>query len=126
MIASDRQRLQIEAVNGVTIVHFLDRVISQVFGESNDVEMLGEQLERVIRERRPCRLLLDFAGVEIMISTMQVVLYRLQRDLGDAGAFKLCGMQESVARPFQITGMDKKFAIYSDVNAALNAFEHGR
>jgi anti-sigma B factor antagonist len=117
-----RQHLQIEHVEGVAIVHFLDREIHQVFCEYNDVEEIGQQLIDLVKvEGRP-RLLLDLGEVEFMATALQAKLLTLgERLRRRAGVLMLCGLRPQVARSFRLTGLYKRFTIVENLHAALDA-----
>jgi anti-sigma B factor antagonist len=117
-----RSHLQVEHVEGVAIVHFLDHEIHQVFGESNDVEEIGQQLIELVEvEGRP-RLLLDLGEVEFMSTALQAKLLTLsERIRRRAGVLMLCGLRPQIARSFRITGLHKRFTIVENLHAALDA-----
>ena len=120
-------RLRVELVRGVMIVHLLDGQIEQSFGEANDVEELDQSLNLLVDRGAIARLLLDFGEVEYVVSLMQAKLLRLGLRLRcNGGQLRLCGLRPVVAQSFQVTGLSRQFAIHPDVNSALDAFESGR
>jgi anti-anti-sigma factor len=117
-----RQHLQVEYVEDVAIVHFLDREILQAFCEYNDVEEIGKQLIDLVEvEGRP-RLLLDLGEVEVMATVMQAKLLTLgERLRRRGGVLMLCGLRSQVARSFRLTGLYKRFTIVENLYTALDA-----
>jgi anti-anti-sigma factor len=122
-----KERLTVEFIDEITIIRLLDREIHQVFCAQDDVEVVSNQIESIVRSARPKHLLLDFSEVEFMASFMQNFLLTLQRNLRrDGGRLKLCGMREHVEESFHITGLWRHFAIHPDERSALDAFDAGR
>jgi stage II sporulation protein AA (anti-sigma F factor antagonist) len=117
-----RPHVQVEHVEGVAIVHFLDHEIHQVFGESNDVEEIGRQLTDLVEVEGRLRLVLDLGEVEIMATALQAKLLTLDKRLRSrGGVLMLCALRPQVARSFRLTGLYKRFAIVENLHAALDA-----
>jgi anti-anti-sigma factor len=115
-------RLEVEFIDDFTIVEFLDDEISQVFGELDDVQAVGAQVDRIVDSIRPKRLVLDFSRVEFMASFMQAYLLNLQTRLKKAGGrLMLCGLTEQVAQSFRITRLCREFEIHPDRSTALKS-----
>ena len=51
MSESPRQHLQVEVIDGVAVVRFLDSDIREVFGEHADVQEVGVQLYQLVDEK---------------------------------------------------------------------------
>ncbi len=117
-----RPHLQVEHVEGVAIVHFLDHEIHQVFCESNDVEEIGQQLTELVEAEGRPRLVLDLGEVEFMATALQAKLLTLgERLRRRGGVLMLCSLRPHVARSFRITGLYKRFAIVENLHVALDA-----
>ena len=117
------KRLTLEFVEDVTVIEFLDDVISQVFCESDDVQAIGDQLDHLVETVRAKRLLLDFSRVEFIASFMQAYLLGLKKRLEKLGGrLILCSMTEQVDQSFRITGLYRVFEIHPDQVSAFEAF----
>jgi anti-anti-sigma factor len=123
MSSSDRPHLQVETVEGIAIVRLLDENIIQSFGERNDVDEIGEQLESLVEDVGFHRLLLNFEVVQYMASAMLAVLLRIQKKVAQhQGRLALCRFNPQVRDMVKITGLLREFAIYDDESSALDAF----
>ena len=119
-----KQHIQVEVVNGVAVVRVLDKEIREVFGEHNDVQMLGEQLYALVDEKGFTRLILNFSEVEYTASIMLGKLIGLKRKAQKAGgSIRICCLNPSIKEIFRISALDRVFEIDPDENAALDAYE---
>lgn len=64
-------------------------------------------------------LVLDLSEAEFMDSSGLGVMISLLKLLGAEGGLKLVGLQGTVAQTFKLTRMDRVFAIYDNLDAAL-------
>src|SRR5437588_6284982 len=65
------------------------------------------------------RLVIDLSAVTFMDSTALGVLIGLERRLGEGGSLAIVCTRRSVLKVFEITGLDKKLALFSAVDEAL-------
>lgn len=71
----------------------------------------------------PCRLVLNFKGVDFIDSACLGALISVARMVREKGGdVKLAGMNREVASVFQITRLDKVFSIFDKPEEAVNAF----
>src|SRR5690349_8626760 len=88
-----RNHLHVELIEGVAVVHFLDREIIDSFGERDDVWEVRGQLYSLVEEGGLVRLVLDFGPVEFMSTIMLGVLVKLRAKVEQAGGWMaLCGL----------------------------------
>jgi anti-anti-sigma factor len=123
MTAEFSSHLGVEHVDGVTIVRFVGRVISKVFGECDGVSAVAEELLGLV-EGGSARLLLDLGGLDYLGGEMIRELLRLKRRV-DAGGGRLvlCGLAATPVRDvFRIARLDRFFEITPDVHTGLDRF----
>lgn len=71
----------------------------------------------------PCRLVLNFRGVDFIDSACLGALISVARMVREKGGdIKLAGMNREVASVFQITRLDKVFSIFENSEEAVNSF----
>lgn len=118
-----KRHLQVEVVEEVAIVRFLDTEIREVFGEHMDVQEIGDQLYALVEVSNYNRLVLDFREVQFMASIMLGKLIGLKRKAQKlGGGIKLCRLSPSIREVFHVSALDRVFDIYDDEHVALEAF----
>ena len=116
--AIEYKMISVEEVDDVTVVRFRD----QRFGWDCDVYGLRRELFQVVEENGR-KILLSFAGVEIVTSSVLGEVINLYRKLEEVGSvLKLSNMCSHIAEVFSITKLDEKFDIKDDEAGALAAF----
>lgn len=99
-----------------------DWVVVHVSGEVDvySAPVLRARLDANIREGHH-RLVVDLSGVTFMDSTgLGVLVGRLKLTRVRQGTIVLAGVRDRVAKVFNLTGLDKVFAIYDNVEAAID------
>ena len=124
MPTSVRQsRLKLEIVEGIAIVHLLDRTILQVYGEHDDISQIREQLYSVVEDGRFIRMIINLGAVEFMSTYMIAVLIRLKSKVEEAGGrLVICRLSPANREAFRITRLDRIVSIYRDEHSALATF----
>ena len=119
-----REHLRLELIEGIAIVHFLDRELTEPY-DSYDACEVGDQLASLVEDGGYTRLVLDFRDVEWVSSYILGRLVCLKKKVEKTGGqVVLCGMEFHLVREiFRITGLDRIFAIEADEQAALDVFE---
>ena len=95
MSAPTLKHLQLKDVNGVAVIDFVD---SGLMFEATLIQEIGEELHSLLMDHGRNRILLDFAHVQYLSSSMLGQLARLARDF------------------------EPLFEIYDDKASALKAF----
>jgi anti-sigma B factor antagonist len=114
-----RRRLIIEDIGDVAVVQFVDK---KILDEQN-IQMIGDDLFRLVDELGRRKILLNFANVEFMSSAALGKLIRLHQRLQQAGGkLVLCGISTSIMEIFVITKLDKMLTIVKDEQTGLNSF----
>jgi anti-sigma B factor antagonist len=114
-----RQRLVVEDIGDVTVVNFVDK---KILDEQN-IQMIGDDLFRLVDELGRRKLLLNFANVEFMSSAALGKLIRLHQRLSTVqGKLVLCNISKTIMEIFTLTKLDKMLKIVKDEQAGLAAF----
>ena len=114
-----RRRLEVETIGDVTVVNFVDR---KILDEQN-IQVIGEQLFRLVDEEGWRKILLNFSNVEYLSSAALAKLITLNKKLQQAGGrLVLCNIDPQIYEVFEITKLNKLFNIHTEEQAALQAF----
>ena len=114
-----RWRLEVEDVGGVTVATFTDR---KILDEQN-IQVIGDQLFRLVDEKGRKDLVLNFANVEFMSSAALGKLMVLRKKVQEAGGkLVLCNIAPGIYEVFTITKLDKLLTICGDEQEALQKF----
>lgn len=119
MAAPPLHHLTVQDVGDVTVTALRDERIT----EELNIQAVGDELYRVVDELGKRRVLLDFAAVKFMSSTMIGKLPGLQNRLvGVQGKLVLCGLSDNLLHAIKLLTLDRKLNIVPDQQAGLNAF----
>ncbi|QVL31752.1 STAS domain-containing protein [Telmatocola sphagniphila] len=114
-----RRRIEVEESGDITIVHFVDK---KILDEQN-IQMIGDDLFRLVDELGRHKLLLNFSNVEFLSSAALGKLITLNRKIQAVrGKLALCSISKDIREVFEITKLDKLFSIYPDEQTALASF----
>jgi anti-sigma B factor antagonist len=103
----------------VTIVRFSDK---KILDEQN-IQMIRDDLFRLIDEHGRRKLLLNFARVEFLSSAALDLLVRVHKRLNQLhGKLVLCGLSKTIAEIFVLTKLNRYLSITLDEKAGLAAF----
>jgi anti-sigma B factor antagonist len=118
MSKSDR-RIDIEEINGVTIVRLLEK---KILDEAN-IEALGQELFALVDKDDRKKLILDFTLVEYLSSAALGKLITMHKKVTTAkGKLALCSIQKDIMDVFKITQLNKVLTLCSDLDDALTKF----
>jgi anti-sigma B factor antagonist len=114
-----RRRLEVEDVNDVAVVNFVDK---KILDEQN-IQMIGDDLFRLVDEQARKKILLNFSNVEFLSSAALGKLITMNRKVQAVkGKLVLCGISKEIREVFEITKLDKLFIIRQGEQAALQEF----
>ena len=114
-----RRRLEVEDIGEVTVVNFTDK---KILDEQN-IQMIGDDLFRLVDELGRRKVLLNFGNVEFMSSAALGKLITLHRKLQAVqGKLVLCNIAKSIMEIFEITKLDKILTITPDEQSGLQSF----
>lgn len=115
-----KERLRIEQVGDVTVVHFLDKRIL----DEPTIQAIAEQLFSLVDQDGKRKLLLNFSNVEYMSSAALGKLINLHKKLAALkGQLAMCNVIPQIFEVFAITKLDKIFKIATDEDAAIATFK---
>ena len=114
-----RQRIVVEDVGDISVVQFVDK---KILDEQN-IQMIGDDLFRLVDELGRKKVLLNFQNVEFMSSAALGKLITLHRKLqGAGGKLVLCKIAKDIQDVFRITKLDKILDIKPDEQSGLQSF----
>jgi anti-sigma B factor antagonist len=114
-----RRRLEVEDMGDIAVVNFIDK---KILDEQN-IQMIGDDLFRLVDELGRRKILLNFSNVEFLSSAALGKLITLNRKVQAVkGKLVLCGLTNDILEVFAITKLDKLFTIHREEQAALQAF----
>ena len=114
-----RRRLEVEDIGDITVVNFVDK---KILDEQN-IQMIGDDLFRLVDELGRRKVLLNFGNVEFMSSAALGKLITLNRKLQSAGGkLVLCEIDPQIYEVFEITKLNKLFTIVKDEQTGLQSF----
>ena len=114
-----RQRITVEDVGDVAVVQFVDK---KILDEQN-IQMIGDDLFRLVDELGRRKLLLNFTNVDFMSSAALGKLIRLHQRLTQVGGkLVLSGISKDIMQVFVLTKLDKILEIKPDEPSGLQAF----
>ena len=120
MSAPALKHLKVKNVDGVAVVDFVD---SGLMFEAALIEDIGLELQSLLTDHHYTRILLDFAHVQYLSSTMLGQLAKLAKDVKAAkGQLKITGLGPILLDTFRISHFESLFSIYDSEAAALKAF----
>ncbi|HSW44122.1 MAG TPA: STAS domain-containing protein [Phycisphaerae bacterium] len=103
----------------VTVVNLNDGSIL----DSQQVELLGEELNKLVDARACRKIVIDFTKVKFLSSSALGILIRLQKKTKEIkGTLVLCGLRKELMQIFKITSLDKLFIFFDTEEQALTSF----
>ncbi len=118
-----REHIRVEFVEGIAIVHFLDRELTEPY-ESYDAREVGQQLYSLIEDGGYKNLIVSFRDVEYVSTFIMSKLVGMKRKVEPAGGqVMLCRLEAPLVKEaFRVTGLDRIFTILDSETAAIAAF----
>jgi len=118
--------IRLEAVNGVAVVGFTTTHIYDLA----TVDDLERQFRRLLDGQPDLaagRMVIDFTGVEFMVTrVINTLLVVLKRVRSAGGEVVLCGMGTNVDRVIRLMRLDRVFATFPARQQALDSLRAGR
>ena len=114
-----KPRITVADIGDVAVVQFVDKRIL----DAQNIEMIGDDLFRLVDELGRRKVVLNFGNVQYMSSAALGKLIRLHQRLASVGGkLVLCGISKELYDVFAITKLDKMLSIVKDEPLALNSF----
>jgi anti-sigma B factor antagonist len=111
--------MALEEAEGVSIVRFTSHAIV----DAHAIQLVSDELFRLVDELGHRKLLLDFGTVRSISSTLLTALLKLHHKLKSIrGQLALCGVGPDLLQVFKITKLDDVFSMYPDEAKALASF----
>ncbi len=119
MSLGPRPRLNIENVDGVTVVSFTDtKIVTE-----DQIQEVGDELYALVEDGTKRKILLNFGNVQYCSSTVLGKLVSLKRRVDSRqGKAQVLLHPSRLMVPFKLTGLDKVFEIHAEEQAALNKY----
>jgi anti-sigma B factor antagonist len=93
----------------VLVVRFISRAIV----DGRVIQIIGDELFRLVDELGHRRVILDFSAVKQLSSSFLAKLMELDKRLrGVRGRLALCGLDPTVSEVFTVTKLNKILSIY--------------
>lgn len=93
-----------------------------MIGQTEGFEQIAHDLRQLVIQHQPVKMIADFTRVAFFSSHMLGLLVDVWRRLKDCGGILvISGINPNLNRVFRITGLDKVFKFYPDVESALKA-----
>ena len=110
-------RVEVADANGVQVISFRERLLF----DDKMVRDVSDQINAALpSDGKPIRLIIDFAGVDLISSSLLGKLILLLRRVeGGGGRLLLCELTPTVQAVFKTSNLDKLFKIVRDRPAAL-------
>ena len=119
MSQAKKRRIEVEDVEGVAVIEFVDK---RILDEQN-IQLIGDQLFELVDDLGKKKLLLNFANVEYLSSAALGKLMTLNKKVKTAGGeLRLCNIKAEIKEVFSITKLDKMLRIFNSEEDALNGF----
>lgn len=113
----------VSAAFEVTVTHADDLAVLTVRGELDLVTapQLAESIDAAMAAHTPAALIIDLADVPFLASVGMTVLIRACEQLGTSVRFSVVADGPATSRPLTMMGLDRVFAMYSDLDTAVAA-----
>jgi len=108
--------MEVKDIGDVTVVNFTDK---KILDEQN-IQLIGEQLFRLVDELGRRKLLLNFGNVEYLSSAALGKFITLNKKVNAAGGrLILCNIDPQIYEVFELTKLNKLFNIKKDEQSAM-------
>ena len=119
MSQAKKRRIEVEEVEDVSIVEFVDK---RILDEQN-IQLIGDQLFELVDDLGKKKLLLNFANVEYLSSAALGKLMTLNKKVKAVGGeLRLANIKPEIKEVFTITKLDKMLKIFNSEQDALDGF----
>jgi anti-anti-sigma factor len=104
----EQTRIEVEYGLEFTIVTFTDENIL----DEEQIRKLQESFEPIIERNKDNQMVMNFANVRFMTSAMLGLLVRVHKRISERGGqLRLCNLEPSLRKVFEITQLTKVFDI---------------
>ena len=118
-MSSTEHRLRIAQEDGIVRIGFVDRNIL----DEGSIQLIGEEIRRIIEESDAPRLLIDFADVDHLSSAALGILISVNNRMREKGGqLRLANIDPQIYEVFAITKLNKLFEIHETTGDAIASF----
>ena len=108
-------RLISRVQHGVTIAHFTEAKVT----DQRTINLIGAELTKMAESGGVSKMLINLENVEYLSSAVLGKLISVHKTLlQKKGSLKLCGIGKTILEVFEITRLDKVFAIHESEDEA--------
>ena len=112
----EKETAKITTQDNVTIVSFNEVSMGTV----TDIEALSEQINHLIEEEKPAKMIVDFGRVKFFSSQILGLLLSIRKRLqAYDGRIVISGINPQLHRVFKITNLDKIFTFFPNIENAI-------
>ncbi len=113
------QRLDINEVDDITVVHFRDHKII----EDLRIQELSKDLFQLVDGDNRTKIVLNFSAVDLLSSAALGTLIKLYKKMNaKSGTLVLCCIKPEIYEAFKITNLHRVFTVKTDEADALASF----
>jgi anti-sigma B factor antagonist len=115
----EKPRIKVSYKSGIKVIELLDeKILDEI-----SIHELTETLFSTLSDNGATNMVINFANVMQMSSSMLGTLIRLNKRVAEKGGdLKLCCVIPMLYEIFAITKINKLFEIYDDEQTAINSF----
>lgn len=116
---ASESRLRIRKQDPVTQIEFIDR---NILDEAN-IQLIGEEISRLVDDEKTPRLLISFANVDHLSSAALGTLITINNKVRNKGGqLRLANIDPQIYEVFVITRLNKLFQIHETTDEAMKSF----
>ncbi|MBS0197055.1 MAG: STAS domain-containing protein [Planctomycetes bacterium] len=116
---ASESRVRVKRVDNVSQVEFIDR---NILDEGN-IQMIGEEIGRLVDAEDKPKLLISFANVEHLSSAALGTLITVNNKIrARSGQLRLANIDPQIYEVFVITRLNKLFQIHENTEVAMKSF----
>lgn len=120
MPAPDTSRLKVQNLNGIVHVEFVDR---NILDEAN-IQAISDELTALVDRHVAPRILINFRNVDHLSSAALGALIAVRKRINDRGGqLRLSNIDPRIYEVFNITRLNRLFAIHPTAEDALRTFQ---
>ena len=118
-MASDATRLDVQTVSGITVARFIDnRILDEAV-----IQVVGDQMYRLVDDHGLKQIILDFQTVEHLSSAALGKLINMKKKVdASGGKLSMCNLRPELLKIFKVTKLTKVFDIQKSIEKSLKSF----
>jgi len=119
-MASDATRLDVQTVSGITVARFIDnRILDEAV-----IQVVGDQMYRLVDDHGLKQIILDFQTVEHLSSAALGKLINMKKKVdASGGKLSMCNLRPELLKIFKVTKLTKVFDIQKSIEKSLKSIK---